>query len=195
MKFSFNSMEIEVPEGLYYPAEDSMLLADAIETLEMKGKKVLDMGCGSGFLSLLCASKGADVTAADITEEAVEATKANAQANGLKVNAIVSDLFEKINGRFDFIIFNPPYLPREEDEEGHVTYTGGATGREVIERFITQCISCLEKGGSIFMLISSLTGKEEVIAAMNEAGFSAKITAKERLDWEELIVVKAQDAS
>ena len=194
MKFSFNSMELEVPEGVYYPAEDSFLLADAVEALEMKGKNVLDMGCGSGFLSLLCASKGAHVMAVDITEEAVETAKANAQANGFKVNIVLSDLFEKINGRFDFIIFNPPYLPKEEDEEGHVTYTGGATGREVIERFITQCGTHLENDGKILVLVSSLTGKEEIIAALNEAGFSAKIAAKEKLDWEELVVIEACNA-
>ncbi|MBI2173061.1 MAG: methyltransferase [Candidatus Aenigmarchaeota archaeon] len=195
MKFSFNSMELEVPEGVYYPAEDSFLLADAVEALEMKGKNILDMGCGSGFLSLLCASKGAHVTAADVTEDAVEATKANAQANGLKVNAVVSDLLQNVSGRFDFIIFNPPYLPRGEDEEGHVTYTGGATGREVIERFITQCGTHLENGGKILLLVSSLTGKEEVIAALNESGFSAKIAAKEKIDWEELVVVEACKSS
>src|SRR3989344_2055286 len=123
MKFSKDGMELEVPEGIYYPAEDSFLLADVIEGTEMKWKKVLEMGCGSGFLSILCAKRGAEVTAIDITEEAVNTTKANAHSNGVKIHVVQSDLFENIIGKFDMILFNPPYLSREDGEQSDVTYT------------------------------------------------------------------------
>ena len=192
MKFIHEDLGIEVPEGVYYPAEDSFLLVDVLEAEDILGENVLEMGCGSGFLSILCAKRGADVTAADITEEAVNAAKTNAQSNGLKIHIVQSDLFENVNGKFDIIVFNPPYLPKEDDEEGDITYTGGQTGREVIEKFIAQCKWHLEDKGRVLLLISSLTGYEEVIACFNDSGFSVKTKAKQKLDWEELIVIEAR---
>lgn len=191
MKFRHGNIELEVPEEVYYPAEDSFLLADVIEDADIKGKKVIDVGCGSGFLSILCALRGADVAAVDISEEAVETSRLNAATNGVKIDAKLSDLFEKINGKYDVIIFNPPYLPKEEGEEGHATYTGGATGREVIERFILHCREHLNEGGRIFLLASSLTDMNKVIALLNNNGLFVKIVAKEKLDWEELFVIES----
>ncbi|MDI6721150.1 MAG: methyltransferase [Candidatus Aenigmarchaeota archaeon] len=191
MRFVHEDLELEIPENVYYPAEDTFLLVDVIENLHMKDKKVLDVGCGSGFLSLLCASKGAGVTAVDIDEDAVEAAKANSISNDSRISALVSDLFEKVSGVYDYILFNPPYLPKEEDEDSDITYTGGATGREIIERFISQCKNHLSENGKVFLVISSLTGQEEVFTLFNENGFSVKVVAKEKIDWEELIAIEA----
>ena len=50
MKFYHGEIQLEVPENVYYPREDSILMAKALENLEIKGKSVLEVGCGSGFL-------------------------------------------------------------------------------------------------------------------------------------------------
>src|SRR3989338_1117492 len=116
MKFYYGRVELDVPERVYYPREDSELLAKVIDSLDLKGKAVLETGCGSGFLSILMAKKCADVTAVDINTEAVEITGKNAAANGAKINTFISDLFSAVGGTFDIIVFNPPYLPVEEGE-------------------------------------------------------------------------------
>ena len=111
---------------IYDPAEDSFLLAKHVKKYA-KGK-VLDLGTGSGFLAEVALENTKDVLAADIQEEVVNYVKKKG------INAVKSDLFSNIKGKFNLIIFNPPYLPFEdlEDEESRLITTGGESGNEVL---------------------------------------------------------------
>ncbi|MFA4820264.1 MAG: HemK2/MTQ2 family protein methyltransferase [Candidatus Aenigmatarchaeota archaeon] len=190
MDFYYGNMIFEVPESVYYPAEDSLLMAKAIEKLDLSGKTILEIGCGSGFLSIIMAKKGALVTSADINSEAVKATKENAERLGCNLTSFDSDLFSNVTGRFDLIVLNPPYLPVEEGETD-ITYAGGATGREVIERFVSKAKDHLKPEGIILLLISSLTGEKEVMELFIKHGMKVKSVAREKIEWEELIVIEA----
>ena len=113
-KYSYKGIKITVQPGVFYPGFmfSTKILLDFIDRLELKGKKFLEMGAGSGIISLLAARKGARVTASDINPVAVEAIIENARRNSLKVNCSVSDLFDTISeNEFDYIIINPPYYP------------------------------------------------------------------------------------
>ncbi|HEC89110.1 MAG TPA: methyltransferase domain-containing protein, partial [Thermoplasmatales archaeon] len=92
---------------VYEPADDSYMLIEAIEVNE--GEKALDMGCGTGIVAIHLANAGCNVTAADIKEKALENTRENAERNGVKIRIVKSDLFSNIDGKFDIIVFNPPY--------------------------------------------------------------------------------------
>lgn len=71
------------------------------------------MGCGSGIISLLAASKGANVTASDINQTALTYLQKAARKNKLQLKILFSDLFDKITQTsFDYIIINPPYYPK-----------------------------------------------------------------------------------
>lgn len=190
MKFYYKEMTFEVPETVYYPREDSGLLAGVLEKMDMGGKKALEVGCGSGFLSVLMARQGASVTAVDISEEAVAATKRNAEANNVSVNCLVSDIFSGVKADYDIIVFNPPYLPVEEGETDK-TYAGGCSGREVIERFVAEAENHLKPNSTILLVVSSLTGEKEVMKLFKEAGMAAQAVAREKVPWEELIVLEA----
>ena len=124
-------MALEVPESVYYPSEDSLLAAEVLERKTLKGKKILDMGTGSGILAILAAKKGAKVDACDINPNAIACTRAGAKNSGMNVNVFVSDLFENVNGKYDIIMFNPPYLPEDEDDKiagRDERYSGGRCG-------------------------------------------------------------------
>lgn len=192
MKYFFNDMEFEVPDSVYYPKEDSELLASAISEMDVKGKQALEIGCGSGLISILLAKAGASVTAVDINPKAVLATKKNAEKNGFKFDAHVSNMFENVDGKFDIIVFNPPYLPVGEDDDEDITYSGGSTGREYIEIFISFVKNHLNEKGKILMVISSLTGEKEVIELFGQIRMSAKIIARQKIPWEQLIVILAE---
>ena len=88
---------------LYEPREDSELLVKYVKK-HARGV-VLDMGTGSGIQAIGAIEKGAEVLAVDVNKEAVE----HCEKKG--INALQSDLFENVKGKFDLIIFNPPYLP------------------------------------------------------------------------------------
>lgn len=188
LKFHHNGIELEIPRGVYYPEEDSLLLAEAIERLDIRKKKCLDMGCGSGFLSIIMAKKGGAVTASDINRTASETAKANAEKNRCSIDAIVSSLFDSIAGKYDVIVFNPPYLP-VDDKYTDRSYDGGRTGRKVIGRFLECAKIHLNGGGKILLLISSLTGENEVLKLAEKNGFKAMAEARKKIEWEELIVL------
>ena len=80
---------------------------------------------------------------------------------GGKATLIQSNLFENIKGKFDTIIFNPPYLP-QETQPRDITTEGGKKGYEVLERFLNDVRNYLKTNGIILIVFSSLTKKEKV---------------------------------
>lgn len=180
---------------VYAPAEDTFLLADVLANAQLAGKAVLEIGCGSGYLTKIIAEKRATVTAVDINPAAVEATKNLLKENKLIANVFISDLFESVDGEFDLIVFNPPYLPENEDDEvagSDIRYSGGRSGREIIERFVKESANHLVAGGKIMILISTLTGERETIALFEKFGFITRPIAHKKISWEELILLEAK---
>ncbi|MHC1591983.1 MAG: HemK2/MTQ2 family protein methyltransferase, partial [Candidatus Helarchaeales archaeon] len=125
-----------IPDDVYEPSDDSFMLVDNI--LVKDSDVVLDMGCGSGILGIFAAEKATRVVFADVSPAAIQCARNNFQLNGCSCSAdfVVTDLFENIEGRFDLILFNPPYLPipekeRREDELERA-WNGGPNGRVVI---------------------------------------------------------------
>lgn len=143
-------------DPFYRPAEDSYFLQRHVERL-VEGD-VLDMGTGSGIQAVAAARKPSvrRVVAVDVDPEAVYAARRRAEEEGVshKMHFVVSDLFSRVEGRFDWIVFNPPYLPSEDGVEDR-TWSGGETGREMILRFLEGAKGHLASGGSILIVFSS----------------------------------------
>lgn len=171
---------------IYEPAEDSFLLEKVVRD-RAKGKRVLDIGTGSGILALAALRVEAEeVLAVDINAEAVKSVKQKG------VNAVKSDLFSKVSGRFDLIIFNPPYLPfdRREDKESTLITSGGEKGDEIILRFIENAKEHLDARGEILLLVSSLTPMRRINQVLRDGGFRKKVVARQKVFMEELKVLE-----
>lgn len=149
-------------EDVYQPGEDSYLLARHVRRL-VRGE-VLDMGTGSGIQAVEAAAKPgvSRVVAVDVNPAAVEAAKRRADGRGVagKIEFITSDLFEDMEGVFDWIVFNPPYLPGEGGAD-EASWSGGESGAETVRRFLHDARSHLKKCGSILMVYSDHTGLGE----------------------------------
>ena len=145
----------------YPPKEDSFLLFS--KTSEAYGE-VLDMGTGSGIISLglLRNNNVKKVVCSDICKDSLIISKINVYINFFnkinKITFIKSDLFENIKGKFDFIFFNPPYLPKEEGL-GKISkwIVGGKKGYELALKFLFQAKEYLKDNGKIFLILSSLS--------------------------------------
>jgi len=92
---------------VYKPLENEYACADYCRP----GDRVLDLGCGSGVGAVFCAPKASELLAVDINPSAVKNTAENCRLNGLdNVTVKQSDMFSGVNGKFDLILANPPYL-------------------------------------------------------------------------------------
>jgi release factor glutamine methyltransferase len=185
----YKDFKIEVSEDVYEPLEDTILFAEFLEKrlAEKKYKTVLEIGCGSGLLSII-AAKSAKVTSVDINPKAVEMTKKNAKLNNVNLECFVSDLFENVESRFDLIIFNSPYLPDKDNVKGNEMWSDNG----VISRFIHDCEKFLNDGGEVLLLISSLTGLERIKNEFKNNKFGVKVVERKKIAWEELIILEAK---
>jgi len=146
-------------KSVYDPQEDSTLLEKWVKKYA-KGK-VLDIGTGSGIQAIAAAQskKVSSILGTDIQREVIEYCKKCIKNK--KIAFLQSDLFKNVRGKFDTIIFNPPYLPQELKLKD-LTIEGGKKGYEIIESFLNEAKEFLKPNGSILMVFSSLTKKEKV---------------------------------
>ena len=137
------------------------------------------MGSGSGIQSTNLINQGVpeeNIVLVDINPNVIFFLK----KKFTKSKIILSNLFEKLNpekNKFDLILFNPPYLPKNKFDEGLDT-TGGKNGSEVINNFLVQAKKYLSKNGKILLLTSSLTKK------INWQGYRKKCIKKKRIFFE-----------
>ncbi|SFM18721.1 HemK2/MTQ2 family protein methyltransferase [Methanolobus profundi] len=187
----YRNARVNLADQVYDPAEDSYLLADTALELVKDGMNILEIGTGSGFVSaVIKANRDVRLIATEISPLAAECARSN------NIDVIRTDMFAGLkNGQhFDVIIFNPPYLPTSEDEKvpGWLNYAfdGGVDGRKDIKPFMEQVHNYLKPHGIILLLISSLTGIDEVLEEMRHHGFASNTIASKKCSFEELVVIK-----
>ena len=183
--------------SVYQPAEDSGLLAQA--AIGRVSGRVLEVGTGSGWVASQLAQKtDADVVASDLNPHACE----QAAERAAKLRADGERGFDVVRGNlvepfrddsFDAVAFNPPYLPEDleaaRDDWMEVALTGGETGREIIDPFLDTVGRVLKPDGVVFLLVSSFTGYDEVLARAERNGFDHDVVVQESYPYETLSVL------
>ncbi|MCR5778693.1 MAG: peptide chain release factor N(5)-glutamine methyltransferase [Lachnospiraceae bacterium] len=135
----FMGLEFKTSEGVLIPRIDTEFLVEEAMRFIPDGARVLDMCTGSGciLLSIMKYKNDIEGTAVDISDAALELTKANADKFGLSPTIIKSNLFENIEGKFDYIISNPPYIRKSDipglmeevrEHDPHLALDGGDDG-------------------------------------------------------------------
>lgn len=196
-KVTLEKMSFPAPRNGYAPAEDSWLLAHAIEknSNQLRGKKCLDMGCGNGIQTAALLLSGAKhVTSVDVNEDALAQTQKIVEKyfseKKSTVNYVRSFLFEKISPTtpFDYIVFNPPYVPSETIK--WVEVDGGKKGREIIDAFLDRLNVHLTPQGGCFLLQTSLNSIYLTRKKCAEKGLKCRIVARQKVAFEELLILK-----
>ena len=204
----FMGLEFAVNEHVLIPRQDTEILVEEALHYLHDGMQVLDMCTGSGciLISLLHYSNNCEGVGVDVSEEALKVAEQNAvkllgtQAVrnlsgisgesadsrepqdmfvGTHVRFLQSDLFEKVEGKFDIIISNPPYIqsgvidtlmPEVRDYEPRLALDGSGDGLSFYRRILDECPRYLQKGGMLFFEIGYDQG-EAVSRLMEQAGF------------------------
>ena len=204
MRFEVGKLMLElfVPSNVYCPSDDTEMLAEAALSCVPANSSVLEVGTGSGAVILALAKSGKKfekLVAVDVEKEAVEAAKTNAKKNRIdSVEFICSDLFESLpaSSRFDFILFNPPYLPTAKLDKVagslNSALDGGRDGLRVVRRFLADAGAHLAPGGKILLVVSSLQPKDKLqgLLAKNHFAHNSLLSKSfffERLEVWELV--------
>jgi len=184
---------LRVPPTVFHPGlfRTSRFLGEYLMGKDFRGKTLLEVGCGSGILSLIAARGGASVTSVDINPKAVEAARLNAAANGLagKMTVLRSNLFEALrpDERFDLIVWNPPFYPEEPADDASRAWMGGGAHR-VIEQFAESAGSYLRERGAIVLVLSSDVDIGRILSFFTSNRSTSALASSRRFLFETLSI-------
>ena len=145
---------IETDPDVYPPSDDSILLIESLDVRE--GERILEIGCGSGVVSIHCARNGCTVDCGDINPRAVELAGRNAAVNGVDIHVRETDVYSNVDGRYDTIVFNLPYLPVDEEGLLAKAWSGGPDGLGPLPELMEGAPDHLNPDGRIVVVVSSL---------------------------------------
>lgn len=130
-----------------------------------KGKTLLDLGCGYGPLGISLAKvQGVKPTMVDINNRAIDLAKQNGQKNGVEADIFQSNIYEKVNGTFDYIISNPPIR----------------AGKQVVHTIISESINYLKVDGNLTIVIQKKQGAPSAKAKMEEVFGNVEILKRDK---------------
>lgn len=178
----FMGLRFEVNEHVLIPRQDTEILVEEVMRYLHDGMRILDLCTGSGciLLSLLHYSNGCYGMGVDISKEALEIARKNAEALGLAADFRESDLFEMVAGTYDILVSNPPYIESDviptlmeevREHDPYLALDGGKDGLSFYRRIIEEADAYLCRGGRIFLEIGSEQA-EAVSGLLKEAGFA-----------------------
>ncbi len=164
-------MQLKVDERVLIPRPETEELVDLILTENPEESlKILDIGTGSGAIALALAKNRPDwlVTAADISQEALELASENAKNQNLNIFFKKSDCFAEISEKYDIIVSNPPYISREDESEvglnvlhsePHLALFADEDGLAIYRRIAEDAKDYLKDGGKIYLEIGYKQGQ------------------------------------
>ena len=162
----FCGYKIKVDERVLIPRPETEEMVMMVVNAAEEGNQILDLCTGSGAIAIAVSKElekrklNAQVTASDISAEALALAKENARANYAEVTFVQSDLLTKVRGRFDIIVTNPPYIPTADiqslqrevkDHEPHLALDGGEDGLDYYRRIAATAGRHIVKGGMLIM--------------------------------------------
>jgi release factor glutamine methyltransferase len=175
-KTSFYNCELVLSKDVLIPRPETEILvdmiADQLKTVDRKNKTLWDVGTGSGCMGISLKKKFPDleVHLTDVSLEALEIAKKNAEKNKVSVLFHQGDLLEPIgNRKVDFVVSNPPYISEQEyktlseevkDFEPKIALVGGKSGLEFYERFAKDIEKILQSKGKAFFEIGFNQGEK-----------------------------------
>ncbi|GAA1378383.1 methyltransferase [Catellatospora chokoriensis] len=197
LRFTFRGRQLRIDDDsdgtVLFPTDVGLALIAGLNgdmSLVLAGKRVLDIGCGSGLYTVAAVAEGAQVTALDVSAASVAATMANVAANGLPVEAVEpveADLRSlTVTQAWDVVLANPPHYPdgaSYSSRDGLASaLVGGADGRALYDVLVARADELIAPGGHLVLAHSSLTGISRSANALAARGYECRTALVVELD-------------
>ncbi len=192
--------ELSVDSNVLIPRPETEDLCDIIvKENELDDARVLDLCTGSGCIAIaLKKTKPAwSLDATDVSSEAIALAQNNASKNNVEINAFVSDMWENLDGTYDIIVSNPPYIDDEgmatlpksvTDFEPHLALYGGADGLNFYRDIAKNAHKFLNSGGYLYLEIG--VKQDEEIVKMLEKNFTDITLRKDLFGFDRYILAR-----
>jgi release factor glutamine methyltransferase len=154
--YSYKDISIKVFPTVFHPGffYSTKILLDFLKEVELNNKFVLELGAGTGLISVYVSKRGGTVTASDINLTSVNNIKKNAELNSTKIEAIHSDLFDQIPKRkYDYIIINPPYYKKKPTTQKEFAWFCG-DDFQYFRKLFTQLAERMDENTNVIMILS-----------------------------------------
>lgn len=178
-----NGIKIHLLPTVFHPSLylSTDIFLDYLLTLPIRGKKVLELGAGNGYISLyLSKFQQCQVTASDINPAAIEGLRLSASINDTQLELIASNLFDAIpTQKFDYIVVNPPYYPKTiQSDDEYAFYCGEKL--EYFDQFFNQIRPYLDNKSDILMILSETAAIEGIAQKANKQNISMEIVFQQK---------------
>lgn len=184
--YSYKGLRLVVKSGVFHPGFffSTKYLCEFVSKIDLQDKTFLELGAGSGLLSLVAARQGAIVTATDINPIALDNVRVNAQNNALMLETIYSDLFNSLPAEttYDYIFINPPYYPKNPQNDSEAAWYCGDEF-QYFQKLFTQLPSRISNS-ACFMILSEDCDLASIQKIAKANGLDMTLAEKKRIAFE-----------
>lgn len=180
--YTRGEVTVAVFPGVFHPGlfSSTLLLLEYIEAKISAGETLLEVGSGSGLISVVAAKSGLDVTAIDISKTAIENTIANASENNVSIKVVQSDLFSNLSSQtFDWVIINPPYYARNPENDADRAWYCGEDFKYFKDLF-KQLPNFIGVQSKVVMVLTLECNLTEIFRIAREAGCEFSLIAEKK---------------
>ena len=184
--YKYKNIRVMVRQSVFHPGLffSTKMILSYLEGLNIQGKSFLEIGSGSGLISISAARKQAKVTAIEISRKALENTRENAVLNSVELDTILSDLFNQLPNRvFDLVVFNPPYYPKKIIKESDYAWYSGEN-HQYFEKLFSGLKNHIHSESVVIMSWSEDSDLKPVEKIADKYGFRLKTEARKWIWFE-----------
>jgi release factor glutamine methyltransferase len=182
-----NGIHVIVLPGVFHPGlfSSTNFLWKFLSKQNVEDNSLLELGCGSGFLSVSAAKAGAQVTASDISRTAIRNTKINASKNNVEINIVESDLFDKISPKkFDWVMINPPYYAGAPNNEEELAWYCGKNF-EYFQKLFKQLNNYIHEESMVIMVLTLGCDLDRIFSIARTFGFELEFLEEKSVLFDE----------
>lgn len=186
-KYTFRGTTVTVMPGVFHPGifHSTLFILQYLDRQVLAKKSFLELGSGTGLISIMAAKAKAYVTATDLSLRAIENTRKNARLNYVEIQIIHSDLFNSLEKKlFDWIIINPPYYPKNPQNDKDLAWYCGADF-EYFQNLFGKLNGFISPKTQVIMVLTKACNLEKLFIIGKQSGFEFHLLAENRVFFDE----------